>query len=743
MKKVELLSPVGNIEMLYYAIHNGADAVYLSGKNYGARKFSNNFTNEELESAIKYSHLYNVLVYVTVNTLIYEYEVESFLKYIEFLYKSGVDAVIMQDIGMIKLVREKIPNLEIHASTQCHTTNEETVKLFKELGCTRVVMAREVSLDTINKINVPIEKEIFVYGALCVCYSGCCLFSSLNGGRSGNRGECVGSCRLPYKLLKNNKQVSLKDKYLLSTKDLNTLPRLEEILKSNVDSLKIEGRMKSPYYVGYITRLYRTLIDKYYNHEPLILTNKEVENMKQLFNREFTEGYLLGKQDITNIKSPNHIGIPIGKVIKTTKDKIYINLTHDIAQEDGIRFKSANKGMIINKLYTKNNLLTNKVLKGNICLVDNKLNIKSPDIVLRTISTSLNHELKNYQKKQIPVTLKATLKITKPLSVTISDGTNTITEMGDTIELAQKHEVTYDNIKTSLTKLGSTPFICKDIQIIKDDNVFINLKSLNEIRRNLTEKLIHLRENKKTPISISNNNTQNNFIYSSNQELKLNVLVRNEEQLKACLDNYVDNIYITDYNLYEKYKDLSNVYYKVPRVNDNYQKFTNAKLLVSEMGSVIKYRSNNYLIGDYSLNVTNSQTIKKLNQLGLRRVTLSPELTKDNIVDIMNANYNVELIIYGHIELMIMKYCPLKKCLNYCKYCQNSHDKFALEDKFGNKYHLLRKNCYTTIMHSKTLNIIDTIASYKKIGITNYRLELLDEDYKKVKNLILKVKNML
>lgn len=743
MKKVELLSPVGNIEMLYYAIHNGADAVYLSGKNYGARKFSNNFTNEELESAIKYSHLYNVLVYVTVNTLIYEYEVESFLKYIEFLYKSGVDAVIMQDIGMIKLVREKIPNLEIHASTQCHTTNEETVKLFKELGCTRVVMAREVSLDTINKINVPIEKEIFVYGALCVCYSGCCLFSSLNGGRSGNRGECVGSCRLPYKLLKNNKQVSLKDKYLLSTKDLNTLPRLEEILKSNVDSLKIEGRMKSPYYVGYITRLYRTLIDKYYNHEPLILTNEELENMKQLFNREFTEGYLLGKQDITNIKSPNHIGIPIGKVIKTTKDKIYINLTHDIAQEDGIRFKSANKGMIINKLYTKNNLLTNKVLKGNICLVDNKLNIKSPDIVLRTISTSLNHELKNYQKKQISVTLKATLKISKPLSVTISDGTNTITEMGDTIELAQKHEVTYDNIKTSLIKLGNTPFICKDIQIIKDDNVFINLKSLNEIRRNLTEKLIHLRENKKTPISISNNNTQNNFIYPSRQELKLNVLVRNEEQLKACLDNYVDNIYITDYNLYEKYKDLSNVYYKVPRVNDNYQKFTNAKLLVSEMGSVIKYRSNNYLIGDYSLNVTNSQTIKKLNQLGLRRVTLSPELAKDNIVDIMNANYNVELIIYGHIELMIMKYCPLKKCLNYCKYCQNSHDKFAIEDKFGNKYPLLRKNCYTTIMHSKTLNIIDTIASYKKIGITNYRLELLDENYKKVKKLILKVKNML
>ena len=182
--------------MLYQAIHNGADAVYLSGINYGARKFANNFTNEELVDAIKYSHLYGVKVYVTVNTLIYENELDSVIEYLGFLHKNGVDAVIMQDMGLIKLTRNIYPNLEIHASTQCHNHNEEIIKLWKDLGITRVVFAREMSLNEIKNINVDIEKEVFVYGALCVCYSGCCLFSSLNGGRSGNRGECAGCCRM-------------------------------------------------------------------------------------------------------------------------------------------------------------------------------------------------------------------------------------------------------------------------------------------------------------------------------------------------------------------------------------------------------------------------------------------------------------------------------------------------------------------------------------------------------------------
>ena len=219
MKRVELLSPVGNMDTLYQAIHNGADAIYLAGKKYGARKYSNNFTEEELTEAIKYSHLYGVKVYITVNTIIFESEVKEFLEYIGFLYQNKVDAIIMQDIGMMSIVKRIYPNIEIHASTQCHTTNKKTVQFLKNMGCTRVVMAREVSLEEINNIDVDIEKEIFIHGALCICYSGQCLFSALNGGRSANRGECVGACRLPYNLIRNDKNLNLENKYLLSTKN--------------------------------------------------------------------------------------------------------------------------------------------------------------------------------------------------------------------------------------------------------------------------------------------------------------------------------------------------------------------------------------------------------------------------------------------------------------------------------------------------------------------------------------------
>ncbi len=549
MKKIELLSPVGNIEMLYQAIHNGADAVYLAGKLYGARKFSNNFTNEELVSAIKYSHLYGVLVYVTVNTLIYENEIEDFINYIKFLYSNGVDALIMQDIGMIKLVKEICPNIIIHASTQAHNYSEEGIKLLKELGCTRVVLAREMSLNEINNINVDIEKEVFIYGALCVSYSGQCLFSSLNGGRSGNRGECVGSCRLPYKLIKNNKYINTDGKYLLSMKDLNTFNNLKELLDSNIDSLKIEGRMKSPYYVGYVTRLYRTLIDKYYNNEKIFLTEEEKINLKKLFNREFTKGFLFKDNDVVNIKSPNHIGIILGKVIKIDKKYIYIKLDTDIKREDGIRFKNTNEGMIINKLYNNKKLLVNELKKNDICLVDNKIKTKVGDIVLKTIDSKLISELEKYSYKKIPVSYNAEFKINKPFSITITDEINTITEYGDIVELSKSSEVTKDNIIKSLSKLGK----------------FISLKSLNEVRRKLVDKLIIERTNINKNIII--NDITNNNIKSNKDKINLNILVRNEEQLKCSLDNKLDNIYVTDYELYNKYKKLNNIYYRIPRIN--------------------------------------------------------------------------------------------------------------------------------------------------------------------------------
>ena len=354
MKKAELLIPVGNYECLEAAIKNGADAVYLGGKKFGARAYSTNFDNENMIKAIKLCHLYNKKIYVTVNTMIYNDEIAEIIEYLTFLYENNVDAVIMQDIGLINLTRKLITNLEIHVSTQAHNHNEEGIKYFKNLGCTRVVFDRESSLETINAINVDIEKEIFTYGALCICYSGNCLFSALNGGRSANRGMCVGSCRLPYKLVKNGE---IKDDgYLISTKDLNTMPYLKKILDSNIQSLKIEGRMKSKEYVAIVTKVYRKLIDSYYKNQQLIIDEEDKKSLLKTFNREFTKGYLFDADNIINKKTSNHQGIRIGEVIAVNNHRITIKLEENIHQEDAIRFTKVNKGMYVNSLYNKKGL---------------------------------------------------------------------------------------------------------------------------------------------------------------------------------------------------------------------------------------------------------------------------------------------------------------------------------------------------------------------------------------------------
>lgn len=275
MKK-ELLSPAGNMESLKQAIHNGADAVYLAGKKFGARAYAQNFNENELIEAIKYAHIYNVKIYITLNTLIYEDELEEALKFIEFLHTNNVDAIIMQDLGLINEAHKRYPLLTIHASTQCHNHNKENIEFLKSIGVSRVILDREMTIDEIQELPDDIELEVFIHGALCISYSGCCLMSYLNGGRSGNRGECTGCCRLPYKLIENNKEIKTEGNYLLSTKELNTSNKINELLKTKITSFKIEGRMKSPEYVGFITKYYRKIIDRKQ------ITEEDEKNLKLL-----------------------------------------------------------------------------------------------------------------------------------------------------------------------------------------------------------------------------------------------------------------------------------------------------------------------------------------------------------------------------------------------------------------------------------------------------------------------------
>ena len=736
--KPELLSPVGNFDMLYQAIHNGADAIYLAGHDYGARKYAQNFSKEELQQAISYAHLYDVKVYVTVNTMIYEEEVPNFLDYISFLEDIQVDALIISDIGMINLVHNTFPNIELHASTQCHIYNEESVLFYKNLGVTRVVLARETSIVTLKKLPNNIEKEIFIHGALCLCYSGCCLFSSMTTNRSGNRGSCTAPCRKPYSLIEDDKKIKQKGKYPLSTKDLKTTSKIKEILDTHPACLKIEGRMKSPEYVGYVTKIYRKLIDNYYEGKSLILSPEEEKNLKELYNRGFTTGHLFNDKILNPLLQSNN-GIPIGKVIETNSKYIKIKLSDNINQEDGIKFFPSDKGLIVNKIYNDKYKLINSSPENTIIYIDNKVNLKTNDTVLKTISKKLNESLGKYNPKKLPLDITLIAKLNNPLSITLKRNNIKVTVTGnEKIELAQKYETTEEDIYKHLVKLGNTPYLPRETIVIKDDNIFIPMSSLNNLRREALTKLIntyhqthkdkiiktyHLpSETTKPPISPT-----------------INVLIRNEEQLLICINEKVETIYTEDYTLYEKYKNKANIYYKVPRISTTYKELKNENILVSDYGTFNYYKKNNKIVTDYTMNIANNYSAILLDNEGANKITLSVEMSVNQITQIKKS-INTEVLIYGTPELMVIKTCLLNEYLNNHTSCKEHKYYLNEQDKY---YPIITKNCHTYIYHHKEINNINNISNLLKYGIKNYRIDLLNENESQVKNIINKIRKEL
>ena len=651
MRKKELLVPAGNMECLRQAVFNGCDAVYLACKNFGARKFAINFTDEEIKEAIRFCHLYGVRIYVTMNTLIKNEEVSSFLKQAESLHKQGVDALIVQDFGMICLLREMFPNLEIHASTQANISSFEVCKLYHDLGVKRVVFSRELSLEEIDSIDVPIEKEVFIHGALCVSYSGCCLMSSMLGGRSGNRGECAGVCRMPFSLWKGNQKIE-KEKYLLSMKELNTTHKMKSLLESSMDSFKIEGRMKSPLYVGFITSLYRRLLDG----KELSLEEEE-KKLKTIFHREFTEGHLFHEKEsnIINRLSPNHIGLEIGKVVSVTKNKVKIELYPECSlhQQDAIRFSTSQEGFIVNYLYDQKDNLTSSA--NGICYVDKKGKIEVGDKVLKTQDFLLEKEYLNKPKKKIPITYHVIAHIGKPIMIEMQDGKNLIMEEGENAEKAISAPLTKEDIKKQLMKLGDTPFICENCEIEMDEGIFISLRALNEIRRHLVEKLITKRENRDVDF------VKKEVLFTKEEDQKqsrrISCSISTEEQLLACLKKKNIRIYTREESLYEKYKMQADIYYKIPRNTISSSKQKKEKNCISDYA---EYKNGEY-IGDYPLNVMNIYTAYYLRKMGLSSICLSVELKEEEILNFQKeyeekfGYFPFEVLVYGRVENMIIK----------------------------------------------------------------------------------------
>lgn len=718
MKK-ELLSPAGDMESLLEAIHNGADAVYLAMRSFGARKFAKNFSREEIIDAIRLCHLYGVRIYVTMNTLVKESEVEEFLSQVKFLHVNGVDAIIMQDFGMISLVREMYPNLEIHASTQCNNSSIDTIKMFYEMGVKRVVVSRELTLEEIRKINFPIEIEVFVHGALCVCYSGNCLMSSMIGTRSGNRGECAGSCRLKYALMDNNKVSPYE--YLLSTRELNTSPRFSLLLDSNITSFKIEGRMKSAEYVGFITKFYRNIIDgKRFSLE------KEEQKLKVLFNRKFTEGNLFKTNNLMNTKSPNHIGIEIGKVLDVTKKYIKIRLSRELNQEDGIRFNESNSGMIVNFLYDKSMNLTNSVLPGDIAYIDNKVGLVKKDTVYKTIDKKLVDSLKKYDLRKIPVKYEVIARCGSNLCIKISDGKNMVVKEGAIVEEAKTSPITKEKIEKQLKKLGNTPFIVDDIDIDMDLNIFISVGEINLIRRYLTDSLIDIRSNSKREVVEKKVEFQHIEVLKENG---MTATCYTESQLLKCLLLGFIRIYVKDINLYEKYKDHKEVYYYVERNKFNISECLKDKNLVSEY---LSFDRDN-MIGNYFLNIYNSYSAYYLLKRGFKNICLSVEVDSSeqlSITQALSSRFNIdvalEVLVYGRCENMIIK----GNILNI------SDDK--------NRYSLLdlRKRKFPVYLDGNKTYILDSKVQYRKIKSSSIikRYDFYDEDYSDIEKIVNELK---
>lgn len=502
----ELLAPAGSFEHLKTAIKAGADAVYVGGSRFGARAYADNFHEDELVEAIRYCHLYGKKLYLTVNTLMKEQEIEEELySFILPFYQAGLDGVIIQDLGVVSFLRAHFPNMELHASTQMTISTADGAQAAKRMGMCRIVPARELSIDEIKKIkeDTGLEMEIFIHGALCYCYSGQCLLSSVYGGRSGNRGRCAQPCRLPYR-------AGDKNGYFLSPKDLCSLDALPELIEAGVDSLKIEGRMKNTDYVAGVVSIYRSYLDYYArlaDKKSYHVRRKDVELLTEIFSRDgFTDGYFHkhNGKDMMSMQHPNHLGRKIGTICRIKKNRISIRLEDQIYAKDILVIPSEQKGGDEIILTVPGEM--DKMPGGTeACLNAAGTKKLSPGMaVYRRKNTELAKRLEEqvYEKKiKLPVLAQIHAKASGPVTVKLTcDGTE-ISLSGPVAEMAKGKAITEADIRKQFEKTGNVPFQLVSAEILLDQGIFLPMSAVKKMRQDayaLLEERLSRRQERET-----------------------------------------------------------------------------------------------------------------------------------------------------------------------------------------------------------------------------------------------------
>ncbi len=617
----ELLAPV-NLNTLEAAVTNGADAVYLGGNMFSARKSAKNFDMAELESAIDYCHLHNTKVYLTVNTLISDNEIKGFYDFVFDAASMGIDAFIVQDIGVASIINKFIPEVPLHASTQMTVHNLGGAKLAKQIGFKRVVLARELSKQNIEYItkNCEIETEVFVHGALCVSYSGQCLMSSLIGGRSGNRGACAQPCRLPYKLYKD--EIPVKSGYLLNTKDLSLAQNIPELISAGVSSFKIEGRMKDSNYVAASVSVFRKCID---NNIPA--SDEDIIMLENAFSRGgFTKGFF-------------------------EQSPLSSKMRHS---------------------------------RGNNDVFDKKEFLPS---------------FSNENKRKLPVDIFVLAHINEKLYGKIQYNNLICEYYGDVVAQAENKPTEKEVVLRQLSKLGDTSFEIENIVADVDNNIFLPLKSLNELRRTLTDELnTKIRNSYKRMLQkqqLANPSGQ------QNTDALFTAHIRTIEQYNAISEFDFAYIFVP-IELFDKIKHKPNIIYVFPdiiRDSDlDYYVTLMDKLISTGIKTVL---SGNYAIlslakekgfniyGSSGLNIFNTYSIDSWHKFGLKGGFLSNELTLDEISRLDGFDFEKIINIYGYITVMTTAYCPISSSTGHCD-CKNG--KYTLKDRKNESFAILKTN---------------------------------------------------
>ena len=793
----ELLVPAGDFDCVRAGVQNGADCIYFGANLFSARASAKNFSLDELSQAVRYCKLRNVKTNLTLNTLITDDEFSDAVKVAEVAYKCGVDAIIVQDLGLAKFLIKNFPGIEIHGSTQMSVHNLEGVLELQKLGFSRVVLSREVPINEIEYIrnNCNIDLEIFIHGALCISYSGQCLFSSLVGGRSGNRGKCAQPCRLPYELLEcDNSQEKLIDKgFLLSSRDLCSLEYLPKLVSLGVNSFKIEGRMKTPEYVATVTKIYRKYIDLALSGDYYVIDPADKKELLQVFNRGgFSDGHLSSNPNHNLIypEKPNNIGLYLGNVsnYNANKGHITLKLNDSISVGDSISIDGETGKYTVSELIVKNANFKN-ASSGNIVKLGRmKGNIKPGAKVFKLSSKELvEHASKtfadNCENKKIPVSCYISIKNNKPIKIILEAHSlpfydNISVEFTSDIvpEKSINSPITKERIENQLNKLGNTPYVFSKIDIDLDENLHINsISSLNNIRRiaisMLEEKVLNkFLANRQSNVNIVDkfdNQKVEDFKTIGNRKISLLLENINEDYDYTKIEG-IDNIYIPlKFLIAKKYSKqllkLSNKFnlfvYMPTIIKPNYKNlllnnldtilatFSVKGFVVSNISGFELLRkyiySNNYIfISNYTMNIFNSYTIRELQDIGINVITPSVELNKNILQKLCsNSSLPVELIAYGRNVLMNSSYCLLgksNKCYPDCKMRCSNNLKYYLKDRLGFKFRIVPDKVQTvTSIYNSKITSIDTL----DLAVSSIRINILDENIEEINNIIKCVKS--